>query len=61
MTRYIAIPQRPKAYESWEDQPPIAAASTVYEQDDRPEETGLVDAHGVPLYRVRDKIKMGFL
>lgn len=59
MTRYVAI--KPKAYSDWMDQPPIAAATTIYEQEDKPEETGLLDANGTPLYRVRDKIKMGFV
>lgn len=61
MTRYIAIPQRPKASDDWEDRPPVAAATTVYEREEEPEKTGLLDVNGTPLYRVKDKIKMGFL
>lgn len=59
--KYVAIRNRPKASDDWSDQPPVVQATTVYEPDDRPEETGLLDATGTPLYRVRDKIKMGFL
>lgn len=58
---YIAIRQfKPKAGD-WEDQPPIGAATTVYEREDAPEDTGLVDANGTKLYRVRDRVKMGFV
>lgn len=58
--KYIAIPQRPKSGD-WEDQPPVVQATTVYEADDQPVDTGLVDMNGTRLYRVADKIKMGFL
>jgi hypothetical protein len=57
--RYVAI--KPKAYSDFMDQPPIASATTVYETDDKPEETGLFDMHGTPLYRIKDKLKMGFV
>ena len=62
MTRYVALPQAPaKSSEDWENQPPVAAANTVYEQDDAPIETGLLDANGTKLYRIRDRLKMGYL
>lgn len=60
MTRYVALTP-PKGSEDWETQPPIAAANTVYEPDDAPIETGLLDATGTKLYRIRDRLKMGYL
>ena len=59
--KYVAIHRPARASGDWEDQPPIAAATTVYEREDEPEQTGLVDMHGTPLYRVKDKTKMGFV
>lgn len=61
MTRYIAIKHRPKSWDGWEDQPPIVQATTIYEADDKPEETGLVDANGTPLYRVKERAKLGYV
>ncbi len=61
MTRYVAIRKPPKTSGDWEDQPPIAAATTVYEAEEQPQDTGLVDMHGTRLYRVNDKLKMGSL
>lgn len=58
--KYVAI-HRPKASDDWESQPPIGAATTIYERDDAPEDTGLLDATGTRLYRVRDKVKVGYV
>jgi hypothetical protein len=58
--KYVAIQNRPRAGD-WEDQPPIGAATTVYETEVSPVKTGLLDASGIPLYRVSDRIKMGFV
>lgn len=33
---------------------------TVYEQEAQPEKTGLLNAQGEPLYRVPEKVRMGF-
>lgn len=33
---------------------------TVYEVDDEPVDTGLVDASGLPIYRVTDREPIGF-
>jgi hypothetical protein len=60
MMRYIAMRTAPKSGD-WEDQPPIAAATTIYEPDDAPINTGLLDVNGTPLYRLNDKMKMGFV
>lgn len=59
--KYVAIPQRPKASEDWEDKPPVVQATTVYERESDAEPTGLYDANGAPLYRVHDRVKMGYL
>ena len=50
-----------KAYRSededgWQDRPTIS----VIQDDDEPAETGLLDANGTPLYRVKDSIPVGF-
>lgn len=53
--KYIAI--RPKSdSDDWQDKPPIAGATIVYEPENRVEKTGLLDADGTPLYRVKEKI-----
>lgn len=36
-------------------------ARTVMEQDKQPVKIGLLDASGVPLYRVPDQVKFGFI
>ena len=58
--KYIAV-SNPKAYEDWESQKPIGAANTVYEREESPIDTGLVDHNGVRLFRVMPKAKMGYL
>ena len=59
--RYVAIHKPVRASDSWEDQPPIAAATTVYESEEGPIDTGLIDVTGTKLYRVKDRVKMGYL
>lgn len=36
-------------------------ASEIYEKDDRPIKTGLLDANGEALYRYEDKLPFGFV
>jgi len=36
-------------------------ADTLVEQEDQPTHSGLFDQFGRPLYRVRDKIRFGFV
>jgi hypothetical protein len=61
MTRYVAIAQRPRAqWDIWEKPATVTTSMTVYEADDKPEDTGLLDYNGTPLYRVRDRTKMGY-
>lgn len=60
--KYVAMTRRPRASGNWVDQPPIAAATTVYEaDDDSPQETGLLDVTGTPLYRMPDKKRIGYI
>lgn len=55
--RYVTA-VRPTAH--WADDAPMIPALTVFEAEDRPEPTGLLDPQGAPIYRVRERIKMGF-
>ncbi len=59
--RYVAIGRRPRA--EWDDDPRLEDVSSrqVIVEDDAPVATGLVDASGLPLYRVRQRIAIGFV
>lgn len=57
--RYIALPTPPKSH--WSDDAPLIRDITVYEAEDKPHDTGLLDASGTKLYRVEERIKMGFV
>lgn len=60
MTRYVAI--RPRSqWDIWDRPAPVQTTMTVYETDNEPEKTGLLDANGTPLYRVQDRQKVGYL
>jgi hypothetical protein len=52
--------QAPRAWDSattaWQERP----SATVWEQEKTPHATGLLDAAGVPLYRVPETVPMGF-
>jgi hypothetical protein len=62
MSRYVPIPRRlSPARAEWDDPEPVMTTTTVYAEDDAPRETGLLDANGTPLYRVSDKVRMGFI
>lgn len=54
--KYIAI--RPKAVVI--DGETILTGTTVVMDDDQPQSTGLLNADGVPLYRVSDRQPVGF-
>ena len=56
--KYIAM-NRPKANDWYYDEP-VVKADTVYEREDQPEATGLVDYSGTPIYRVNERAPMGF-
>lgn len=52
---------KPKTY--WDsdlDDEIIPMTITVHEEDETHEDTGLLDQHGNPLVRVREKRKIGF-
>jgi hypothetical protein len=61
VNRYIARRTPPRA---WTDDSPWITSQrptlTVHQVDDAPTDTGLLDADGVPLYRVRERVAMGF-
>lgn len=62
MTRKLTPPVifRPRA--DWEDQEPVLPELQVFEPEDEPVDTGLLDARGVKLYRQpAPKSRMGFL
>lgn len=58
--KYVSIAKRPKASDDWQDQPPVVQATTVYEADE-PENTGILDSNGTPIYRLPERAKMGYL
>ncbi len=47
----------------WDDDPHVSDVSSreVIVADDAPVKTGLLDAQGRPLYRVRERIRIGFV
>ncbi len=59
--RYIALKQPPKA--TWQEDRPVTVDSsmTIYEADDTPLDTGLLNADGTRLYKVPDQKKIGYL
>ncbi len=55
--RYITI--RPRQFDDWEFGVE-RQTMTVHVEDDDPVPTGLLDMHGVPLYRLPDRVPFGF-
>lgn len=63
MPRYVAIARKPKAsYFDGDLGCEIHAPEhlTIYEAEDAPRDTGLLDANGTPLYRMSDRQPIGF-
>lgn len=61
MTRYVAMARRPRAWITEDDVVMGDRPScVVHETDDEPMDTGLLDAHGVALYRVPTRHPIGF-
>jgi hypothetical protein len=61
MIRYISLAVRPRVWTSDQDYAqPDRPSVTVWERDTTPEPTGLLDAAGVPIYRVEDRRSIGF-
>ena len=54
--------RRPRA-DWFENEKPVTVQTsmTIYERDEQPEDTGLLDQHGTPLYRMPDKRRVGYL
>ena len=61
MSRYVPRAIPPRLWSDDHDGPTTQRPTmTVHEADPAPEPTGLLDAAGVPLYRVRETVRMGF-
>jgi hypothetical protein len=60
LAKYVAIRSAPKAWVSATDVPEDRPTCTVFESDDTPQSTGLLDTHGTPLYRLVEKGPLGF-
>lgn len=58
--RPLYVPVARRTSQCWDDDAPVIAGTTVYEPDDAPVDTGLLDQHGVPLYRVVRRNPIGF-
>lgn len=57
--RYISVPNA--QWELWDRPATVQSTMTVYEQEDKPTDTGLVDATGTRLYRISERIKIGYV
>ena len=57
MSRYVAIPN---AWASETHVPDHRPSCEVFETDTTPVATGLLDADGTPLYRLQDRVALGF-
>lgn len=54
--RYVTLPRA-----DWDDDPRLDEVTTrTVIVDDEPVKTGLLDRNGTPLYRVRDRLRLGF-
>jgi hypothetical protein len=60
MRRYVTRP-RGAAVLFDDDGTATATAEEIIEAEEKPQPTGLLDAEGRPLYRVRERIKFGFV
>lgn len=59
MTAYVTRPA--KAWQnSWFETMSGRPSETVIESDPTPKPIGLVDQHGVEIYRVEDRLPLGF-
>lgn len=55
---YAPRARRPRSH--WSDDTPMTNTITVYEAESQPEDTGLLDANGTPLYRMVVRQSPGF-
>jgi hypothetical protein len=58
MTRYVSISG---VFVDHTDPEPALTADTVFEPDDSPQKTGLLDVNGTPIFRVKERATMGFV
>lgn len=58
MSRYIARPKSAVVTSEWGE--PAWTADLVFQTDDEPQRTGLIDQHGNDLYRISDRQPIGF-
>lgn len=57
--RKYKIVSKTRAISIWDDDPMLPSLS-VYESEDTPRDTGLVDARGCPIYSFVEKEPIGF-
>lgn len=60
MIKYVALPNPPRAWDSDHGSMAVRPSQIVYEDELVPVDTGLLDAHGLRLYRVIERGKLGF-
>ncbi len=62
MRKYKIVPAKSKITmdEDWWDRGPLLPSLTVYEDDETPRDTGLVDQRGCSIYSFTEKAPMGF-
>ena len=60
MPRYVAM-VRPRAWVSETHTPEDRPTCTVWVADEEPVDPGLVNAVGTPLFRVSDRLPIGFV
>jgi len=61
MSRYVAIPQGAFVHDDGLGCGPSVTADVCQEMDKSPVKTGLLDASGVPLYRMPETVPFGFV
>ena len=61
--RYVSMPTEPVTAREWWEQADGSQylARTVHEEDGKPVDTGLLDASGKKLFRVEDRLPIGFV
>lgn len=60
MSTYIALAKPPRAWVSATHQPEVRPSIEVQVQSAEPQDTGLLDVAGVPLYRLPTREPIGF-
>lgn len=62
MTRYVPRAHRPRACDpDWSEFAQPRTMDVIVPDDDEPRDTGLLDQHGVPLFRVPERVRCGFI